>query len=116
MQPIPYPVYYVLVVNDGEILAGHYWDDIDRAVLQLDGACRDHDYRIRSRGEHGGGRMHDISDAAGLGWNGGCGSGELFGRFYFRHYFLYAGYWEYQRSVRPSYAAEDNDGRGGMHH
>jgi hypothetical protein len=25
MQTIPYPVYYVLVVNDGEILAGHYW-------------------------------------------------------------------------------------------
>jgi hypothetical protein len=24
MQTIPYPVYYVLVVNDGEILAGHY--------------------------------------------------------------------------------------------
>jgi hypothetical protein len=24
MQTIPHPVYYVLVMNDGEILAGHY--------------------------------------------------------------------------------------------
>jgi len=29
MQTIPYPVYYVLVVNDGEILAGHYWVEVN---------------------------------------------------------------------------------------
>ncbi len=34
--------------------------------------------------------------------------------FHFRHQFLYAGYWEYRRSIRPSSATEDNDGGGGM--
>jgi len=36
MQTIPHPVYYVLVMNDGEILAGHYCFRITAVRLKVE--------------------------------------------------------------------------------
>ena len=48
MQTIPYPVYYVLVVNDGEILAGHYWYEYEGPLSRLMvSACANDAARIK---------------------------------------------------------------------
>jgi hypothetical protein len=59
--------------------------------------------------------VHDLSSAAGVGWNGRSGTRKLFHDIHLGHKLLHAGHRKYRCNLGTSTAIQNYYGSGGMH-